>query len=594
MKKFSSYIATLAVGAALVSGAASCDDNFTRPPMVVPTTDLVPNVTIEDFKTRYWQDERNYVVTPGYYNRETGEHIVIRGRVVSSNESGNIYNNIVIQDETAAITIAVKTKDMTTVPLFGQNICVDVTGLQVGGYNSLMQLGAEGTYNGAPSMTFMEGAVLDEHFGADGLPSAAAVDTALVTMEELATYKTSKEGLIKWQSRIVHIDGVSFADAGQPYNGGSSTVSRTVRDEQGNTMILRISNYADFARDIIPSGTGSVTGILSYFGTDWQILPIDKAGMAGFDETPDTPDTPDDPNKPVDPAEGDGTEAKPYSVAQVLAGATGTDVWVKGVIVGSIPGKSIDEATFEAPGTSTSNVLIAATADVKDTKDCVPVQLPAGDVRNAVNLKDNPGNLGKEVLLKGNLEAYFGAKGLKSVSAYKIDGAEPPAPVGPVDPVSSIDENFDASTDIPAGWTQAQLAGNKTWYVRNFNENNYITMTGYKGTAPFDQWLLTPPVDMSKVADKVLTFDTQVNGYGSKTSVFEVYVLDNADPAKATVKAKLSPAIAEAPASGYSDWVASGSLDLSTYTGTVYIGFRYAATEDANYATWCVDNVILK
>lgn len=454
MKKFSSYIATLAVGAALVSGAASCDDNFTRPPMVVPTTDLVPNVTIEDFKTRYWQDERNYVVTPGYYNRETGEHIVIRGRVVSSNESGNIYNNIVIQDETAAITIAVKTKDMTTVPLFGQNICVDVTGLQVGGYNSLMQLGAEGTYNGAPSMTFMEGAVLDEHFGADGLPSAAAVDTALVTMEELATYKTSKEGLIKWQSRIVRIDGVSFADAGQPYNGGSSTVSRTVRDEQGNTMILRISNYADFARDIIPSGTGSVTGILSYFGTDWQILPIDKAGMAGFDETP--------------------------------------------------------------------------------------------------------------------------------------------APVGPVDPVSSIDENFDASTDIPAGWTQAQLAGNKTWYVRNFNENNYITMTGYKGTAPFDQWLLTPPVDMSKVADKVLTFDTQVNGYGSKTSVFEVYVLDNADPAKATVKAKLTPAIAEAPASGYSDWVASGSLDLSTYTGTVYIGFRYAATEDANYATWCVDNVILK
>ncbi len=224
----------------------------------------------------------------------------------------------------------------------------------------------------------------------------------------------------------------------------------------------------------------------------------------------------------------------------------------------------------------------------------MPVQLPAGDVRNAVNLKDNPGNLGKEVLLKGNLEAYFGAKGLKSVSAYKIDGAEPPAPVGPVDPVSSIDENFDASTDIPAGWTQAQLAGNKTWYVRNFNENNYITMTGYKGTAPFDQWLLTPPVDMSKVADKVLTFDTQVNGYGSTTSVFEVYVLDNADPAKATVKAKLTPAIAEAPASGYSDWVASGSLDLSTYTGTVYIGFRYAATEDANYATWCVDNVILK
>ena len=108
-------------------------------------------------------------------------------------------------------------------------------------------------------------------------------------------------------------------------------------------------------------------------------------------------------------------------------------------------------------------------------------------------------------------------------------------------------------------------------------------MTGYKGTAPFDQWLVTPPVDMSKVTNKTLSFDTQVNGYGSTTTVFEVYVLTSSEVATA----------ATAPASGYSEWVASGDLDLSAFSGTIYIGFRYYATADANFATWCVDNVKL-
>ena len=589
MKKFSSYIATLAVGAALAAGAVSCDDNFTRPPMVVPTTDLKANVSILDFKTRYWQDERNYVAHPGNLNLE-GDHMIISGRVVSSNASGNIYNNIVIQDETAALTISVRTSEMETVPLFGQIICVDVTGLEVGGYNGLMQLGAEGTYNGNPSMTFMGGAVLDEHYGADGLPNAAAVDTALVNIAELQTVKGSSAGLIEWQSRIVRIDGVSFEDAGKAFNDGTSTVSRYVKAEDGSRMILRISNYADFAREIIPGGTGSVVGILSYFGTDWQLLPIDKEGFIGFEETPDTPD---DPNTPVEPGTGTGAEDAPYSVGQIIGGAAGTDVWTKGYIVGYVPDKLLSEAVFGAPATSATNIIIADAADVKDVSLCIPVQLPAGDVRSKLNLTDNPDNLGKEVALKGNIEAYFGVNGLKSTSAYKLEGAGD-EPEEPVAPVTSIDQNFDASTSIPAGWSQIQLAGNKTWYVPTFNENNYAAMTGYKGTAPFDSWLMTPPVDIANAAEKVLSFDTQVNGYGSTTTGFEVYVLDNADPSKATVKTKLTPAIATAPASGYSEWVQSGSLDLSAFSGTIYIGFRYYATEDANYGTWCVDNVVVK
>jgi len=86
-------------------------------------------------------------------------------------------------------------------------------------------------------------------------------------------------------------------------------------------------------------------------------------------------------------------------------------------------------------------------------------------------------------------------------------------------------------------------------------------MTGYKGTQPpFDAWLISPPLDIKNAASKSLTFNSQVNGYGSTTTVFEVYVLDSNDPTQATVKAKLNPTLAKAPASGYSGWVESGDI----------------------------------
>ncbi len=164
----------------------------------------------------------------------------------------------------------------------------------------------------------------------------------------------------------------------------------------------------------------------------------------------------------------------------------------------------------------------------------------------------------------------------------------PPTPEGPV---SFLDETF--TSGIPASWTNVKMSGDKQWYQTSFNNNGYAAMTGYKGTQPpFDAWLISPAIDLTKVTTKKLTFDTQVNGYGSTTSVFEAYVMTS-NTLELARNYKLNPTIAEAPATGYSEWVNSGEIDLTPYLneGTIYIGFRFYATQDANYATWCVDNV---
>lgn len=164
-----------------------------------------------------------------------------------------------------------------------------------------------------------------------------------------------------------------------------------------------------------------------------------------------------------------------------------------------------------------------------------------------------------------------------------------PTPDKPADPVTSLVADFEDGT-IPEGWVQIQMAGDKAWYVTSFDNNYYAAMTGYKGTAPFDQWLVTPPIDMAQATSKSLTFDTQVNGYSSTTSALEVYVITNLEnPEDGAVK--LDANFATAPQSGYSSWANSGKIDLSKYTGKIYIAFRYTATTDANYATWCLDNV---
>lgn len=160
----------------------------------------------------------------------------------------------------------------------------------------------------------------------------------------------------------------------------------------------------------------------------------------------------------------------------------------------------------------------------------------------------------------------------------------------PVEPGASLNENF--ANGIPADWTNVKVSGDKEWYQRTFNGTAYATMTGYNGAgAPYEAWLISSPVDMSKAADKKLTFRSQNNNYNSTSTTIGVYVLTTNDPATGN-PVKLNATFAPESNGAYSEWAESGDIDLSAYTGTIYIGFKYLATDDVT-ATWCVTDVKL-
>lgn len=712
MRQFKSYLLMLVAAFVMVG----CADEFDRPPIHEPiaaNADKV-NTTIYDLKYTYWDDARNYIDTIG--QTADGEDIIIKGRVISSDETGNIYKSLVIQDETAALALSINQNSLYTTYRLGQEIVINATGMYIGKYNGLQQLGYPEWYaqGNAWEATFMAPEFFAEHAEINGFPRVAEIDTMVVSLGSLPS---DPSGLCTWQSQLVRLDDVMFteADGKATFANDDASTNRTLQDMNGNTIIVRNSNYADFRSQKLPVGTGTVVGILSYYGTAWQLLLRSADDCIGFSkdgkgtavnpyvmedvaalqgtgktgwfsgyivgsvkpgknavasnedvqwEAPfamantivlgATADTKDIANcvvvELVDGTTlrsvanlkdndvlgknllvkasafkavlghqglatsgsqadfvlegmsvgGEGTKESPYSVTAAKAAfvdGSQKAAWVTGYIVGSVDGMTL--STNAVFGTSTStktNLLISDNPDATSVDECIPVQLPSGAVRTALNLVDSPGNLGKQVKLNGSIEKYFGVAGFKTVTEYEIEGGGSSGgndtPVT-TDPVTSLNEGFE--TSIPASWKNIKVSGDKAWYWTSFtnsetNETDtYVAMTGYKGTQPpFETWLISPALNVKDATNKILTFKTQRNAYGDND--LEAYILTSNDPKTAT-KTKLNIALPTKPAEKYSGWLNAGNFDLSSYGDVVYVGFYYKSTDASNSATWCVDDV---
>lgn len=278
MKKISLYIASLALAAAAFT---ACDNEFERPPLVVPTSSWKANTTIEQLKADYWSTVESSPVTVGL--TATGDSVIIKGRVCSSDESGNIFKYLMVQGEKEAIALTLDFYDIFASYKYGQEVYINATGLTIGGYSGLMCLGYGQDDRGRVARAAET--IFAPHAQVDGFPSAALVDTVTVTIDVVEAAKSSAEGLQLWQSQLVRFDNVYFEDAGQefaPDGSANGAAERYIVDESGKRIMVRNSTYADFNTDLLPCGIGSIVGILSYYGSNWQVLLNDKAGCIGF------------------------------------------------------------------------------------------------------------------------------------------------------------------------------------------------------------------------------------------------------------------------------------------------------------------------
>lgn len=107
------------------------------------------------------------------------------------------------------------------------------------------------------------------------------------------------------------------------------------------------------------------------------------------------------------------------TVTDARNSAGSENVWVSGYIVGGDLTSS--SASFQKPFSSRTNLLIGPRSTVSDRNYCMSVQLPSGELRDALNLVDHPSLLGRKVYLRGDIvEAYYGLPGIKNITEYEL------------------------------------------------------------------------------------------------------------------------------------------------------------------------------
>ena len=149
--------------------------------------------------------------------------------------------------------------------------------------------------------------------------------------------------------------------------------------------------------------------------------------------------------------------------SRVNIDSTEYDAQVAGYIVG-VCDRSMENACFspeliEASGVR-SNILLADDREERNIGYCLPVELKSGtELRDRVNLIDNPEMQGRKILVIGVVQTYFGQIGLKKLNAYfdvapvEPDGEpddEPTQPEEPDDKPEIPDEPDDDPDDEPS------------------------------------------------------------------------------------------------------------------------------------------------
>ena len=91
--------------------------------------------------------------------------------------------------------------------------------------------------------------------------------------------------------------------------------------------------------------------------------------------------------------------AKAMSIAQAMSSAGQNDVWVRGYIVGG--DLTSTSGSFQGPFSKNSNIILGPKSSTVNRSSCLAIELPAGKIREDLNLVDHPELLGKQVCLKG-------------------------------------------------------------------------------------------------------------------------------------------------------------------------------------------------
>lgn len=206
--------------------------------------------------------------------------MMIKAIVTGNDVSGNIYNQVSVQDASGAIIIAINGSGLSGYLPVGQEILVNLKGLYIGSYKKLPQIGGVNTKlsDGSLGMGKIERAIWNEHFK---ILNPGEADASTVVPEEFDLTKLTDAAYMDANvGKLMTLKKVKFASA----NGtnvwapdDSNTSLELIDAETGkkissSNLVVRNSGYSKFANEVVPQGVFDITGIFTRYNNTWQIV----------------------------------------------------------------------------------------------------------------------------------------------------------------------------------------------------------------------------------------------------------------------------------------------------------------------------------
>lgn len=300
--------------AVVTLGFSGCYNEFEEPaPAKVWTKDDFSGsklISIKDFKQLFYKEYGNGASSLGK-TLEITEDYVISGKVISSDQAGNVYKSVYIYDESSESAIELKLMVSNYVYFqLGQTLFVKTKGLAIGSYRYMLSVGgmptAEDISKGYANRNLESNLFVNQHVFKGELGSLTASDTLVVTANNYKTALnddalgrlvrfeglTYKEGTFEKEKYPQYLEttypnGSTTADYankyyaeegltptyaysydGNRYYGSSLFCYDNATTTSGN-YIVRVSGYSNFALQPLPSdgATGDITAIYTKYSS---------------------------------------------------------------------------------------------------------------------------------------------------------------------------------------------------------------------------------------------------------------------------------------------------------------------------------------
>lgn len=206
--------------------------------------------------------------------------MMIKAVVTGNDVSGNIYNQVSVQDKSGAIIIAINGSGLSGYLPVGQEILINLKGLYIGNYRKLPQIGGVNTKlsDGTLSMGKIERAVWNEHFK---ILNPGEADASTVVPEEFDLTKLTDAAYMDANvGKLMTLKKVKFASANgtnvwAPDDTNTSLElidAETGKKISSSNLVVRNSGYSKFANEVVPQGVFDITGIFTRYNNTWQIV----------------------------------------------------------------------------------------------------------------------------------------------------------------------------------------------------------------------------------------------------------------------------------------------------------------------------------